>query len=41
LLLEHQFVNWGFKTVHSLYVIATVIGLSILFSFLIKEKKET
>jgi tellurite resistance protein TerC len=40
LLMEHWFTQAGFRPVHSLYVIATVIGLSILFSFLFPGKKQ-
>jgi tellurite resistance protein TerC len=41
LLLEHYFTLIGFRPVHSLYVITTVIGLSILFSFLLPEREKT
>lgn len=39
MLTEHWLEEWGFKPVYSLYVIITILGVSILASWLIPEKK--
>ncbi|WP_080238336.1 TerC/Alx family metal homeostasis membrane protein [Spirosoma rigui] len=40
MLAEHWLTDWGFKPVYSLYIIVAILGISILASWLIPEKKE-
>jgi tellurite resistance protein TerC len=40
MLTEHWLEEWGFQPVYSLYIIVTILGVSILASWLIPEKKQ-
>lgn len=39
MLTEHWLAQWGFKPVYSLYIIVGILGVSVLASWLIPEKK--
>ncbi|AQG82031.1 TerC/Alx family metal homeostasis membrane protein [Spirosoma montaniterrae] len=39
MLAEHWLEEWGFKPVYSLYIIISILAVSILASYLIPEKK--
>jgi tellurite resistance protein TerC len=39
MLFEHQLEEWGFKPVYSLYVILSILAVSVAASYLVPEKK--
>jgi len=40
MIFHHQLEEWGFETVYSLYVILTILGVSVVASWVIPEKKQ-
>ncbi len=40
MLLHHQLEDWGFETTHSLLIILSILGISILASLIFPEKKK-